>query len=89
MLINNKGAKMKIKKNDLVVYQFNGINKQEQQGRVLSICRKKYKDMEMIKILPLTEFRGICRIPLKIIKSVIGHNLKNNNILVEQKILRA
>ena len=80
---------MKIKKNDLVVYQFNGIDKQEQQGRVLSICRKKYKDMAMIKILPLTEFRGVCAIPLKIIKSVIRHNLKHNNILVEQKILRA
>ena len=45
--------------------------------------------MAMIKILPLTELRGICKIPLKIIKSVIAHNLKNKNILVEQKILRA
>jgi hypothetical protein len=80
---------MKINKNDLVAYQFNGIDKQEQQGRVLSICRKKYKDMAMIKILPLTELRGICRIPLKIIKSVIAHNLKHKNILVEEKILRA
>jgi hypothetical protein len=76
---------MKIKKNDLITYQFENSN-EINQARVLKISRKKYKNMDMIKILPLTEFRGICLIPKKCVKQILKNNIKNNNLIIETLI---
>ncbi len=35
------------------------------KARFLSKCRKQYKGMDMVRILPLTQTNGICRIPEK------------------------
>ena len=35
------------------------------KARFLNKCRKQYKGMDMVRILPLTQTNGICRIPEK------------------------
>ena len=76
---------MKLKQNDLVSYKFKNSNNVH-EARVLTVCRKKYKGFDMVKILPLTELRGICRIPVTCIQNVLGHNLKNPNFIVQTLI---
>ena len=76
---------MIIKKNDLITYQFENSN-EINKARILKVSRKKYKNMDMIKILPLTEFRGICLIPKKCIKQVLKNNIKNSNYIIETLI---
>ena len=47
-----------------VFYKFENSN-DIHKARFLSKCRKQYKGMDMVRILPLTQTNGICRIPEK------------------------
>ena len=45
-----------------VFYKFQNSN-DIHKARFLSKCRKQYKGLNYIRILPLTQSQGICRIP--------------------------
>ena len=49
-----------------IYYKFENSN-DIHKARFLNNCRKKYKGFDMVRILPLTQSHGICKIPKKCI----------------------
>ena len=55
---------IKIKKIKYVFYKFKNSS-DIHKARFLSKCKKQYKGLNYVRILPLTQSHGICRIPEK------------------------
>ena len=61
-MIKSTKKKETMKPIKYVFYKFQNSN-DIHKARFLSKCRKQYKGLNYIRILPLTQSQGICRIP--------------------------
>ena len=62
MIRKNKKMEEKMKNAKYVFYKFKNSS-DVHKARFLNKCRKKLKGLNYVKILPLTEIRGVCNIP--------------------------